>query len=125
MAEKGKIYRCEVCGNVVMVLSSGKGELACCGKAMTELEEKTDGQGKEKHLPVINREGDYISVKVGEVMHPMGDEHNIGWILARGDDEVMVKYLAVNGSPEAKFYADGIKSVEAYCNLHGLWKQNI
>ena len=34
MADKGKTYRCELCGNVVLVLESGDGELVCCGEPM-------------------------------------------------------------------------------------------
>ena len=32
--EVGKIYRCEICGNVVEVKEVGGGELFCCGQSM-------------------------------------------------------------------------------------------
>ncbi|MGD2037691.1 MAG: desulfoferrodoxin FeS4 iron-binding domain-containing protein [Desulfobacterales bacterium] len=34
MAEKGEVYKCEICGNVVSVLQSGDGDLVCCGEEM-------------------------------------------------------------------------------------------
>lgn len=34
MAEKGKIYKCDKCDNVVEVKQGGDGELVCCGEAM-------------------------------------------------------------------------------------------
>jgi superoxide reductase len=34
MTEKGQIYRCEICGNVVSVLQEGDGDLVCCGENM-------------------------------------------------------------------------------------------
>jgi superoxide reductase len=34
MTEKGQIYKCEICGNVVEVVEPGDGELVCCGEAM-------------------------------------------------------------------------------------------
>ncbi|MHB8174096.1 MAG: desulfoferrodoxin FeS4 iron-binding domain-containing protein [Nitrospirota bacterium] len=36
MAEAGKTYRCEICGQVVNVVKSGAGELVCCGKPMVK-----------------------------------------------------------------------------------------
>ena len=41
MAEKGKVYRCELCGNIVSVLHQGEGTLVCCGQNMTKLDEKS------------------------------------------------------------------------------------
>lgn len=34
MTQKGDIYRCNICGNVVSVLEAGDGELVCCGEPM-------------------------------------------------------------------------------------------
>ena len=34
MAEKGEVYKCELCGNVVAVLAGGDGDLVCCGEDM-------------------------------------------------------------------------------------------
>ena len=41
MAEQKRIYRCNVCGNIVEVLHAGVGELVCCGQPMELLQEKT------------------------------------------------------------------------------------
>jgi desulfoferrodoxin-like iron-binding protein len=30
----GHIFKCEICGNVVIVKESGGGELVCCGEPM-------------------------------------------------------------------------------------------
>ncbi len=49
----------------------------CCGEPMVLLEAKTADQGKEKHVPVVEKqEGGYL-VKVGDVPHPMIEKH---WI---------------------------------------------
>ena len=34
MAELGKRYRCENCGNEVLVVKAGEGGLQCCGRDM-------------------------------------------------------------------------------------------
>jgi desulfoferrodoxin-like iron-binding protein len=36
MPEVGKLYKCEICGNVVEVKEDGDGELVCCGEAMVK-----------------------------------------------------------------------------------------
>jgi desulfoferrodoxin-like iron-binding protein len=35
----GEIYRCNVCGNEVEVITVGGGVLVCCGKEMEKIEE--------------------------------------------------------------------------------------
>ena len=34
----GEKYRCNVCGNEVIVVKVGGGELVCCGKVMEKIE---------------------------------------------------------------------------------------
>ena len=57
MTERFQVYRCNVCGDVVEVLSPGAGQLVCCGRPMELLGERTGGEGEEKHLPVAERTG--------------------------------------------------------------------
>jgi len=38
VSKEGQVFRCEICGNVVIVKESGGGELICCGEPM-QLEE--------------------------------------------------------------------------------------
>ena len=33
-AVKNEIYKCEACGNIVMVLEGGEGDLVCCSENM-------------------------------------------------------------------------------------------
>ena len=78
--EKRQIYRCPVCGNVVEVLYVGGGTLVCCGQPMELQEEHTQDAGMEKHIPVIEQKGTYVTVKVGDIPHPMEENHYIEWI---------------------------------------------
>jgi len=52
-----------------MVLKAGAGSLVCCGQPMELLKEKTEKSGMEKHVPVIERTGDVVTVKVGSMPH--------------------------------------------------------
>jgi desulfoferrodoxin-like iron-binding protein len=38
VSKEGQVFRCEICGNVVVVKEAGGGELICCGEPM-QLEE--------------------------------------------------------------------------------------
>lgn len=77
MTERLQVYKCDICGNIVEVLHSGVGQLVCCGQPMRLLEEQEEEKGKEKHLPVIERIGETVKVKVGSVPHPMEENHYI------------------------------------------------
>ena len=126
-----QIYKCNICGNVVEVHQTGIGELVCCEQPMELQEEKSKDDGKEKHLPVMEklpedvcRGGDGYKIKVGEVPHPMEEEHYIEWIEVKTDDNKMgKKYLKPGDSTEVDFYTKKkITEVRVYCNVHGLWK---
>jgi len=34
VSKEGQVFRCEICGNVVVVKEAGGGELVCCGEPM-------------------------------------------------------------------------------------------
>ncbi len=123
MAEVKEVYRCNICGNVVELMHAGGGQLVCCGQPMELLEEKKEEEGKEKHVPVIERNGNIVKVKVGSVPHPMEEKHYIAWIELVADGVSMRSFLRPGEKPEAEFET-GAKSLSAreYCNLHGLWK---
>ena len=111
------------CGNIVEVLHGGAGELVCCGKPMENLAAKTADEGKEKHVPVIERIDGGIKVKVGSVEHPMDSEHHIEWIELIADGKSYRKSLKTGDKPEAFFnIGENITTVRAHCNIHGLWK---
>lgn len=120
------IYKCDVCGEIVMMLKKGGCTPSCCGRAMTELPANTSDGAKEKHVPDVSVSGDVLRVKVGSVEHPMAEEHYIEWIAAETENGISFKYLKPGDKPEAEFPgASAIVAVYDYCNLHGLWKKEI
>ena len=72
-------------------------------------------------------EGNVVKVEVGEVEHPMLEEHYIGFVaIETKNGAVQKKYLNPGEKPVAEFVlAEGDELVAAYeyCNLHGLWKK--
>lgn len=123
MTQLNQIYKCNICGNIVEVLHTGKGQLVCCGQPMELLQEKTEEEGQEKHVPVIEKTETGIKVKVGSVPHPMEESHYIEWIEIIADGRVYRKFLKPDDEPKAEFEikAEKIEARE-YCNIHGLWK---
>lgn len=122
MTEPLQVYNCMICGNIVEVLHAGRGQLVCCGQPMRLVETKKSGEGEEKHLPVVERLNNKVTVKVGNVKHPMEENHYIEWIEILAGDSVYRKRLKPGDDPEAEFEVDGDNiSVRAYCNVHGLW----
>jgi len=119
-----ELYKCDVCGNVVEVVYAGVPALVCCGKSMKKLEVYTEDAGKEKHVPVVEKSGGEIKVKVGSVEHPMEENHYITFIEVLTKDYVLRKELKAGEKPEGQFRIQKGETVEvrAYCNLHGLWK---
>lgn len=120
-----KCYYCELCGNLFEVVDDAGVNPVCCGQNMKSVEANSDDTAsKEKHVPVVEKEGFITRVKVGDVPHPMGREHYIEWIEVETDKGVYRKFLDVGVEPEAEFIInekENIKNVYAYCNLHGLW----
>jgi len=118
-----KIYRCPICGNIVMKLEDFSEALVCCGKAMELLVPNESDGAKEKHLPVYEMTDSEIKVTVGEVTHPMEEAHSIKWILVEREDGFSMKHLNPTDNPSATFvnYNDA-KAIYSYCNLHGLYK---
>lgn len=122
MTEKLQVYKCEVCGNIVEVLHAGVGELVCCNQPMKLMQAKTEDQGKEKHVPVIEKTDKGVKVKVGSIPHPMEEKHYIEWVAVDTDRGVFRKFLNPNEPPEAEFEIEGeVTLAREYCNVHGLW----
>jgi len=38
VSKEGQVFKCEICGNVVIVKEAGGGELICCGEPMQLVE---------------------------------------------------------------------------------------
>lgn len=123
-----KFFRCAHCKNIIVKVEDKGVPVVCCGEKMAELVPNTSDGAGEKHVPVVAVEGGKVTVKVGEVAHPMLEEHHIAWIVLETNKGFQIKYLDHTGAPEAVFaLAEGESAVAAYeyCNLHGLWKKEI
>lgn len=123
MTEKKQIYRCAICGNIIEIVHEGALALVCCGQAMDLVPEKSQDEGLEKHLPVIEKTTNGYLVKIGSVPHPMETAHYIEWIELIANEKVYRQHLKPGDKPEASFCLEAEKvTAREYCNVHGLWK---
>lgn len=124
MSNDRVFYKCSICGNVVTKLVDGGGQLVCCGQPMEKMNAKTADAALEKHVPVIEKDGDVATIKVGEVPHPMTPEHYITNVIVAQGEKTQICTLDPSDEPKATFKVeDGPITAYEYCNLHGLWKK--
>ena len=119
-----KVYRCDICGNVVPTLEDGEAPI-CCNQPMKLLKAGTTDAALEKHVPQVTVDGSKVTVQVGSVEHPMLDAHYITFIAINTKNGGQIKELAPGQKPVAEFTVeDGDEFLSAieYCNLHGLWE---
>ena len=120
-----KFYRCKRCGQMVAIVDKKVCPIMCCGEAMEEIVPGTSDGAAEKHVPVYEVKDNIVTVRVGEVDHPMLEEHYIEWIALQTKNGNQRKALKPSDAPVAEFAlleGDEIEAVYAYCNLHSLWK---
>lgn len=121
---KQRFFRCEHCGNIYAVVKDSGVPVMCCGQKMKEIVPGSVDAAVEKHLPVFSIDGGKVYVVVGEVEHPMSEEHSIEWISIQTKFGNQRKCLEPGDKPAACFSIcdnDEVEAVYAYCNLHGLW----
>ena len=120
-----KFFKCNHCGNIVSYVQDNGPKVICCGEEMVELVPKTADSAVEKHVPVVEVEGNLVKVTVGSTLHPMAEEHSIQWIALETEQGSQIKYLKPGQEPVAVFSltpGDKVVAAYEYCNLHGLWK---
>lgn len=119
-----QVYKCLECGNIIEIIHNGGGELVCCGHPMMLMKANSTDAAQEKHVPVVEV-GSQVKVTVGSVAHPMAEDHYIEWIEMLTESGSCKVWLKPGDAPEVSFeLPKGEFSVRAYCNLHGLWKNN-
>ena len=120
-----KFFRCNHCKQIIVKVAETPVPVMCCGEKMQEIIPGSVDAATEKHVPVYTVNGNVVDVKVGDVAHPMLEEHYITFIAIETNKGAQIKYLNPNQAPEASFVlAEGeeLVAVYEYCNLHGLWK---
>ena len=91
-----------------------------------ELVANTTDAAAEKHVPVVEVNGETVTVKVGSIEHPSLPAHYIEFILLETKSGIQTKWLKSGDKPEAAFTVhEPVVAAYEYCNLHGLWKKEL
>ncbi len=120
-----KLYICKHCGNIIKFIKDKGVPVMCCGQKMELLEPNSTDGAFEKHVPVVEIDGNKVTVKVGSTLHPMLEEHHIEFIILETKKTKQKIELKPAEEPIAVFYIDSTDEVVCayeYCNLHGFWK---
>lgn len=121
---KRKFLLCRRCGNLIEMINDSGVTPICCGIDMEVLTANSIEAATEKHIPVVEVEGNKVKVTVGEVLHPMEEAHYIEWIYLETTKGMKRVNLKPGESPIAFFALleeEEVLNAYAYCNLHGLW----
>ena len=121
-----RFFKCLICGKIIAVVNERAIPTFCCGKEMVELVPNTEDGAYEKHIPVIEVNGNIVRVTVGEIEHPMVEAHYIEWIMLQTNKGNQRKVLKPGDKPVAEFAllpGEEVVAALEYCNLHGLYKK--
>lgn len=117
-----KLLKCTLCGDTVIAQKNNL--FNCCNEEMQEVLPNKTEAATEKHIPVVNMEKNIATILVGEIPHPMTEEHYIEWIYIVTNLREIKYNLKPNDKPEVKLTLEKneiLKEVYSYCNLHSLW----
>lgn len=116
-----KLFHCSHCGNIVYKAHDSGAVITCCNSPMEALQAGVTDAAQEKHVPVVEKQGDAVTVTVGSVIHPMEEKHYIPLIIATNEDTVVIKKPNPGDAPVLKTSLEGDVTAYEWCNLHGLW----
>ena len=125
---KRKFLLCRRCGNLIEMINDSGVTPICCGTDMDVLTANTTEAATEKHIPVVEINGNIAKVTVGEVPHPMEEAHYIEWIYLETNKGIKRVNLKPGDEPVVSFTLaedETVSSAYAYCNLHGLWLKEL
>ena len=121
-------YYCPICGNLIEMVENSGVVPVCCGKPMEHLEAGTHDGSAEKHVPSVKCDGRNVTVRVGELPHPMQPGHYIRFVCLHTTLGCHRRMLEPDDEPLAAFYLDEEEiplCAYEYCTVHGLWKKEM
>ena len=125
MARELILRKCKSCGAMVKVIQdchSDECGIRCCGEQMNVVVPNTADAAAEKHVPEYEISEEKVIVKVNHVME---EEHYIEWIAMVSENTICKKILKPGEEAVVKFKYKPGSILYAYCNKHGLWKNDV
>ena len=119
-----EFLKCKHCGQIIKKVVDTAVPVICCGEKMEVLTPNTTDAAREKHVPAVEVVKNIVTVKVGDVEHPMTEMHYIEWVIIETSKGSYKYNFKPNDKPECSFVLrdnESFVKAYAYCNLHGLW----
>lgn len=123
-----KFYSTKDRSVILRVLKGEEIPVSAAGEELAELVPGSVDAAAEKHVPVIEQNGNLVTVTVSSVDHPALPEHHIEWIILETREGGQKKMIPVGEKAQAVFAlteGDEVVAAYEYCNLHGLWKKEV
>ena len=120
-----KIYRCNLCGNMMVVMDDGGVNPVCCNTNMELLVPRSEDSLLEKHVPVVKVDCEKVWVSVPHVSEA---NHYIEAIVLETNKGTYIKYFKPGDRPVAEFVLEKDEEVVAcyeYCNIHRLFMKDL
>ena len=125
MKNEFKVLKCKKCGAMVISFEAtnlAECKMLCCGEDMDQLVSNSVDASFEKHVPIYEIKDNIIKARVNHVME---DEHYIEWIAYVTENSHELRYFEPNMTAETEFKFVPNSKLYAYCNKHGLWKNEV
>lgn len=122
------LYECKKCGLVIEKLSGSEEKLMCGNETFEKMIANTQDGAYEKHMPTAKYQDGKLEVFVGEVMHPMEENHYISFVQVILPHQTLRCDLTPQNEPKAVFELGNYKgkvTILSYCNCHGLWQLDL
>ena len=120
-----KIFKCRHCNNIIELFDGDNKDIKCCNDLMNEEVPNSSEGDVLKHKPACVVDGGIIRVSVGEISHPMEEDHFITFIAMIKDGKRCLIDLKPGDEPVVTFpYREG-SVIYVYCNKHGLWSEMV
>ena len=119
------LKKCLECGALVEVLhpcSCDDCGISCCGSEMVEVKANSVDAAVEKHVPTYEVVDHNLVVRVNHVME---EEHYIEWVALFSNGTLERISLKPGEEAICTFSNKSSGTLYAYCNKHGLWKNEI
>lgn len=120
-----KFFKCNKCGQLLISVNEKSEEVTCCGEKARLLRAGEVDGALEKHIPAYTLEENKLDVRIGEVAHPMEEDHYIEFVVYEYNEGFETFKLKPGAEPRAIFVNKGPGTLYEYCNKHGLWKKDV
>lgn len=113
---------CVRCGDILALLKSGDGAIACCEPGTKTLQAAPGDATQSDHAPVVTQKNGKTQVVIGNPAHPMKAGHYIQWVALMREGALRITFLNPGSPAAAEFEGLGHGTAYAYCSVHGLRK---